>query len=83
MEINPITDFGGANGVEGARAKGSVCQCLYYFAEVCTAPRIKFESCRACCRINPHQAASNLFERIKQLAADLFNLQEPAPPPLE
>ena len=83
MEINPINDLFGAGGVEGAKLKGGVRQCLYYKEEVCTAPRVKFAACRACCRINPHQAASNLFERIKQLAADIFNLQEPEQPPRE
>ena len=83
MEINPISDFGGSNGIEGARLKGGIRQCLYYKEEHCTAPRIRFETCRSCCRINPHQAASNLFEKIKKLAADLFNLQEPEQPPRE
>jgi hypothetical protein len=83
MEINPINDFFGTSGIEGAKLKGGVRQCLYYKEEVCAAPRVKFAACRSCCRINPHQAASNLFERIKQLAADILNLREPGQPPRE
>ncbi|MFA5113179.1 MAG: hypothetical protein WC529_02650 [Candidatus Margulisiibacteriota bacterium] len=82
MEVTRVEDFSGTGQITGAGAKGSVRQCLYYYEEVCTAPRIKFASCRGCCRINPHQAAANLFEKIKQLAAELLNLKEPEQPPL-
>ncbi|MCU0640903.1 MAG: hypothetical protein MUC35_02300 [Candidatus Margulisbacteria bacterium] len=83
MEINPVSDPSWNNCVEGPLSYKGPRLCLYYQEEMCAAPRVKFAACRACCRINPHQAASNLFERIKQLAADLFNLKEPGQPPRE
>jgi hypothetical protein len=82
MEVNPICDPSWHTGVEGTLSYKGPRLCLYYSEELCTAPRAKFAACRACCRINPHQAASNLFEKIKQLAADLLNLKEPAQLPL-
>jgi hypothetical protein len=81
MEINRIEEFSGSGGVTRTGRQGGVRSCLYYFEEVCTAPRVKFAACRSCCRINPHKAASNLFAKIKQLAADIINLPEPEQPP--
>jgi hypothetical protein len=82
MEINPICDPSWHTGIEGTTSYKGPRLCLYYFEEVCAAPRIKFAACRSCCRVDPHRAASNLFERIKKLAVDLLNLKEPGPPPL-
>lgn len=54
-------------------------KCIYYREEVCTAPRVRFVVCRSCVRINPHAAAKNIFEKIKDLAARLFNLPAKEP----
>jgi hypothetical protein len=82
MEITRIGDPYGSGEIERAAHGNFGRLCLYYKEEHCAAPRIKFAACRSCCRIDPHRAASNLFERIKKLAVDLLNLKEPGPPPL-
>ena len=82
MEISRIENFSSSVEISGL-GRNPDRLCLYYKEEVCAAPRVRFAACRACCRVNPHQAASNLFERIKQLASDLLNLKEPGQPPLE
>ncbi len=79
MDIYRIEDFSASNEIETLKFKSSVRQCVYYKEEVCTAPRIRFEACRTCYRISPHAAMRSLFEKIKDLAAKLFNLQETEP----
>jgi len=84
MDINRIEEARGSSEVEMFGFRRGLKKCLLYNEEVCAAPRIRFKACRACVRVNPHAAAKNIFEKIKELAAKLFNLpaKEPgqAPP---
>ena len=68
-----------AGGLEPARLKGPHQRCIYDQETRCSAPRAQFAACKTCYKLNPHQAVSNLFDRIKKLAADTFNLPEPEP----
>jgi len=85
MDVSRIEDAYGSNKIDNPRLKSSVRCCIFYKDEVCTAPKIRFEACRACYRINPHLAARGLLEKIKDLATRLFNLPatEPGQPPRE
>lgn len=84
-DVNRIEDFSASNEIDALKFKSTVRQCIFYKEEVCTAPRIRFAACRTCFRINPRAAERSLFEKIKELAAKLFNLQakEPGQFPLE
>lgn len=79
MEVNRIEDAHGSNEVDGLQFKSTVRQCIFYKEEVCTAPKIRFEACRTCSRIDPRLAVRTLFEKIKSLAASLFNLPAKEP----
>lgn len=79
MDINKIENGGGANSIESAKFKNSIRRCLLYKDEVCTAPNLSFEACRACVRINEQVAVKSLFDKIKDLATNLLNLQLKGP----
>jgi len=76
FEVQKIED---AYEIETLRFRSFVRGCLYYREEVCCAPRVRFEVCRGCVRINPHLAAQTLFDKIKELAVKLFNSPVPEP----
>lgn len=79
MDIYRIEDSSASNEIEMLKFKSTVRQCIFYKEEVCTAPRIRFDACRTCYRIDPRAAMRSLFEKIKDLAAKLFNLRETKP----
>jgi len=65
--------------IEAARLKNSCLKCILYNEEICTAPKLRFQICKSCYRISPKFAVRNLFNRIKALANQLFNLQGKPP----
>jgi hypothetical protein len=74
MDDIRIEGLSHAGGLEPARLKGPHQRCIYDPETICSAPRAQFQACKTCHRLNPHQAVSNLFDKIKQLASDIFNL---------
>lgn len=79
MDVFRIEDACSSNEVEMLKLKTALRRCLFYKEEICTAPKIRFETCRSCCRIDPRLAVRTLFEKIKSLAENLFNLPAKEP----
>jgi hypothetical protein len=79
MDELRIEGMAHAGGLEPTQGKGLHQRCLYDPETICSAPRAQFHVCKNCHRLNPHQAVSNLFNKIKQLAADTFNLPAAEP----
>ncbi len=67
------------NQLEPPQLKNPHGRCIYDQETICSAPRIQFGACKTCHRINPHKAVGNLFDKIKQLATDIFNLPQSEP----
>lgn len=76
IEIGRIEETSGMNEIEMLRARNVLRKCLYFKEEICCAPKMRFEACRSCIRINTRAAVKTLFDRIKGLAGKLFNFQE-------
>lgn len=83
MDVPIIENTAGSGGIDALRLKRNLRLCQLYKEEICSAPRIRFEACRTCVRINVKSAVRGLFGKIKDLAVQMFNLQatEPSPPP--
>ena len=75
MDELRIEGMSHAGGLEPTQLKGGVHQRCFYDPEtICSAPRAQFHVCKTCHRLNPHQAVSNLFDKIKKMAVETFNL---------
>jgi hypothetical protein len=86
MEINPINEMTNSGDIEMLQLRGGQRKCVYYKEEVCSAPKLRFDICRVCYRIDIRSAGKNLFDKIINMAAKLFNLQaseSEQPPPEE
>lgn len=68
-----------ANQLEPTQLKNPHSRCIYDQETICSAPRAQFAACKTCYRLSPHKAVGNLFDKIKQLAADIFNLPQSGP----
>lgn len=79
MGISKIEGFGGAAKSEIAPLQSGNRRCVYYKEEICSAPKMQFKLCKTCFRIDIKFTVKRLFEIIRELATDLFDL--PSPPP--
>jgi hypothetical protein len=74
MDIQKIEDLKAAPRTGLAATQNIRRRCAYYKEEACLAPRIKFQLCRTCGRINLRLALRDLFIKIKALASSLMKV---------
>jgi hypothetical protein len=84
MEMTKVEDIYFPSQAEVVRLKGIYRRCIYYKEEVCMAPKLRFQICKACYRIDPRFVLKNFFEKIVRLAEPFFSFLKrsplPAPP---
>lgn len=82
MEINKIEDIYHALQAEAVRLKGIYRRCIYYKEEICMAPKVRFQICKTCYRVEPRFVLRNLFEKIIRLAEPFFSFLRKPPLPV-
>lgn len=75
MDIQRIEEASHSQKTGSLKFNKTGLRCICYAEETCAAPKIRFSICRTCYMINPKYAARTLFDRIKMLAVNIFNLQ--------
>ena len=76
MEVLRVEDAKYARAVE-TRNLGR--RCIFYNGEICSAPGLRFEISKACCRINLRFAVASLFQKIVVMAQAFMG--NPVTPP--
>jgi hypothetical protein len=79
MPIPRIENFNNAAKAEITLLNARRRKCIYYKEEICSAPKLQFRLCRTCYRIDIKFTVRRLFEIIRELAEDLFDLPETPP----
>ncbi len=86
MEINKIDDLSANSQVERLRSPENNKKCTFDKKVGCGAPeKLLYDMCATCYRIDSRFIVPNLFKKIIDMGAQLFNLRGPesGQPPAE
>ncbi len=72
MEIQRIGDTSYTSQIEVAHLKSNCRRCIFYKEEICAAPKLRFEICKTCYRIDPRYVLLNFFLKIKTMASSFL-----------
>lgn len=74
MEVNPIGDPGSSHQIESLSPPQKK-KCLFIKGELCSAPKMRFDECETCHRIDPKHLLHNLYHKARQTVKNLFSLE--------